>query len=545
MATLTELPRTITSRGALLNVTNSARPRAVLYIRLSKESAASTSIAGQNDDLRVIAERNGWDVVAVFEDSGKSGGKERANANAAYELWRDGEADILAVYAYDRWSRMGIKTLAALIEVVDARAKHDRPATFIAVREGIESTQPDWQLRAAFAADMAKRERDLVAARQVAARDRMRRQGRNAGHGVPPFGYRTGPHPTLPVGRGLHVREAERAVVLEVANRIRQGESFVRIAENLTARRVPTARSAARIAELAHSAHERGESVDPQLLKADPDALDHGRWTPSRIRTTWSSDHLLGRLSHNGEPVYDAEGQPLTPFEAILTLDEIQAIRERCARTPQGRPSRRPGAALLSRIAFCSGCGKPLYRRMSGANGGYPNYSCSSSAYGVECPHRVSISGRKLEAELTRRFLQVAGSWPELRQSEIVVGAHLRAELAEVDARLKELGDRLVLADDDSEDERIQALMAPLKVRRRMLRETTPSRTETLTPTGRTMADVWEGTDDAEARRMLIVRALDHIEILPSRDENGALIRERFVFYWKPSPEDAPEYFGL
>jgi DNA invertase Pin-like site-specific DNA recombinase len=75
------------------------KPRAVLYVRLSRESDVSTSIAGQNADLYALAEREGWQIVATFEDNGKSGGKQRSNARAALDMLRDNEADVLAVYA--------------------------------------------------------------------------------------------------------------------------------------------------------------------------------------------------------------------------------------------------------------------------------------------------------------------------------------------------------------------------------------------------------------------------------------------------------------
>ena len=495
--------------GRLLCMNNSAtaRPRAVLYVRLSKESAASTSILGQNDDLVTLAQREGWDVVRVFEDNGKSGGKERANAQAAFDLWRAGDADILAVYAYDRWSRMGIKTLAALIEVVDERKRTDRPAVFIAAREGIESTQPDWELRAAFAADMAKRERDLVAARQTAARDRMRRQGRNAGHGIPPFGYRTGPHPSLTVGRGLHVIPEERAVVLEVAERILRNESLVKIAASLTERGIPTARSEARRAALA------GQPTE---------GLDTGRWTLGRIRSTWTSDHLLGRISHKRSPLYDETGAPLAPFEPILSLDVALAIRARFEPAKRGEQPLRRASALLSGLAYCSGCDGKLYPRTTG-RGGYLNYACSAASSGRSCPKPVSLSARKLEREVVARYLAAVATTPEFDLIESFDDAGTIAELAEVEARLRELNARALEADDDEED-RIRDLMAPLKARRRALREVAPVRVAHLVPTGRTMAEAWAAATTDDERRRLLNMTLDHVFVYPATSDRRVSI---------------------
>ncbi|REC96786.1 DNA invertase Pin-like site-specific DNA recombinase [Microbacterium sp. AG157] len=490
--------------------------RAVLYVRLSKESARSTSITGQTDDLSVIAERAGWDVVATFTDNGKSGGKERENAQAAYDLWARGDADILAVYAYDRWSRMGIKTLAALIEVVDARAKTPHPATFIAAREGIESTQPDWQLRAAFAADMAKRERDLVSSRQTAARDRMRRQGRNAGHGVPPFGYRTGPHPTLPVGRGLHVIPEEADVVRELAERLIAGESTVKLADELTKRGVATAHSEARRAALA------GLPVD---------GLDRGRWKAGRLGKTWTSDHLLGRISNNGAPLLDESGEPLAPFEPILTLETVLAIRDRFTPDKQGQLYRR-ASGLLSRMAFCSGCDRPLYPRRTSVSernpDGYINYGCSAQAAGVSCAAKVTISARKLEAEVVSRYLAARGELPETRVVSYLSGGAPAGELSALEARLKELAGRLAAADDEEELEALTSAMATLRARRKSLRGQLAIPAERVEATGRTWAEAWNESPERETRRRMLLHLIDHVVVHP------VSASKRVVIYWQP-----------
>lgn len=535
-----------------------ALPRAVLYVRLSKESAVSTSITGQNDDLLALAAARGWDVDGrIFEDNGLSGGKARANAEAAFTIWASGEADILAVYAYDRWSRMGIKTLAALIEVVDARASTSSPAAFIAVREGIESSQPDWQLRAAFAADMAKRERDLTAARQVAARDRMRRQGRNAGHGIPPFGYRTGPHPALPVGRGLHPIPEEAAVVREVAARVIAEESMVRIAADLTARRIPTAHSPARLAALAQDARDRGDKTDKTnlrgawLLDTDPTTVDPGeratyweadgdawrlrtgQWTQGRIRSTWTSDHLLGRISHKGAPVYGDDGAPLAPFAPVLSLDTLLDIRARFEGSTRQNTSRR-ASQLLSGVAYCASCDGKLYPRMTGAGGRYLNYACSTRSIGGTCANAVSMSARKLEARVVKDYLFARGNAPELALSGPAADDDPAIELTELEARIKETTARLALVDDDDEEATLLASLGTLKTRRKALRAASTAPASVLRATGRTMAEAWHATDNVITRRRLLLEVMDHVVVYPASAADRVAIR------WNPLPDEYP-----
>lgn len=500
----------------------SPRRRAVLYSRLSRETISSTSIQGQSDDLLALAEREGWDVVAMFVDEGLSGGKKRANAEEALRMLRDGEVDVLAAYSVDRYSRLGIGEDAEVIRVVDAREAlarstgAPRPLVYFA-REGIRSDSgSDWRLRFALSSEMARNERDLVSARQTAARDRMRRQGRNAGHGAPPFGYRTGPHPTLPVGRGLHVIPVERDIVREVARRILRNESIVRIATDLTERGVPTARSPYRTAALAGLPTE---------------GLDRGTWKGARIRQTWSSNHMLGRISHNGAPVFDDEGQPLAPFEPILSLGTVLAIRARFESGKRGSGGRR-AAGLLSGMAYCGGCDRPLYPRRTSVSArnpdGYINYGCSARAGNLRCPANVSISARLLETEVIARYMAARGDAPETRVVDRIEKGLSGTELFDVEARLKELGARLIATDDDEELERLAAAIARLKGRRKTLRRAAPSVVEDVVATGRSWAEAWDTAKTNEAKRVMLTQIIDHVVVHPTA------ARQRVVVLWQP-----------
>ena len=151
--------------------------RAVLYLRLSSSDDASTSIRRQEADLRLRAEREGWDVAAVLVDDGISGGKARANADEALAMLRDGRADVLAVWKFDRWSRQGLGALAALIDVLDARPD----ALFVADRDGLSSSQPAWRIIASVLAEVARMERENTRARVLSSLAHLRTSGRYAG----------------------------------------------------------------------------------------------------------------------------------------------------------------------------------------------------------------------------------------------------------------------------------------------------------------------------------------------------------------------------
>lgn len=492
------------------------KPRAVLYVRLSKDSNTSTSIAGQNDDLAALAEREGWDVVAVFDDNGKSGGKERAKAIAAFDMVRDNRADVLAVYAYDRWSRMGIEKAAEIITLIREREESAArgagiPALFVAAREGIRSDRENWKMQLAFAADVAEQERERTRARSIAARDRMRREGRNPGYGTPGFGYRTGPHPTHPTGRGLLVVPEEAAIIKEVAERLVAGESTVAIAKSLTARGVPRAKSPYRLAAL------KGE---------DPTGLDTGVWSSPRIRDTWTSDHLLGRVSFGGRPVLDpSTGSPLTPFDAILDLETVLRIRERFTGNPRGQQAKRRAARLLSGVAFCGLCKTKQYSKVSR---GVAFYQCSAVAHGLECK-QPRIDAKFLEDLVSSHYLAVRGSELEFEVIEHYSDPETAAQLVEVAAQIIATSERLAAVDDEVEEQAAMDLLKTLKARRASLQAVAPKRSVELVKTGRTFAEAWHDSDDVEYRRELLLKALDHVEVYPKASE------ERVVYLWQDS----------
>ena len=107
--------------------------RAVLYLRLSSSTEDSTSIARQAADLQQLAVREGWTVVRTLTDDGLSGRKARANAAEALRMLREDEADVLAVWKLDRWTRQGLGAIGALSDALDAVPS----ATFVALQDGL------------------------------------------------------------------------------------------------------------------------------------------------------------------------------------------------------------------------------------------------------------------------------------------------------------------------------------------------------------------------------------------------------------------------
>lgn len=497
-----------------MNNEHATAPRAVLYVRLSKASDVSTSIRGQNEELYALAQREGWHTVATFEDNGRSGGKQRDNAVEALRMIREGEADVLAVYAYDRWSRMGIADSAEVINAIYARAKTKQPARFIAMREGIDSDREGWELLTAFTADIAQKERDRMVSRRTAAIGRMRAEGRNPGNGPAPIGYRSAPFPDGRPGKRYVVDPAEAAMIREVAERLVAGEPASRIARDLTERRVPMPRSAYRLALM------KGEA--PVDDHAQP--LATGVWNASRVYQTWQSDHLLGRMrvntsrakggKSNGSLLLDpATGLPATPFEPILDIATFDAIKERF--NPYG-PRTRRAARLLSSLAYCAGCGGKMYVMRKSKNEP-PYYRCGTFSTGRDCPAPAQMKAETLENEVVRDFRATFGRRPATKKVHHVGDPAAAQQLALVKERARAIGAELAESDDPDRMQQLLTELATMKQRRAELEAAADATWTEVVQLGMSIGDQLSSTEDVAEQRRILEQELDHIEVRQKR----------------------------
>lgn len=433
--------------------------RALLYLRLSESDEASTSIARQEADLRLRADREGWDVVEVLTDDGLSGGKDRDNALAALAKLRRGDVDVLAVWKFDRWSRQGLGALAALIEALDANPA----ALFVADRDGLTSGQPAWRIIAAVLAEVARMERENIQARVRSSVSALRKGGRYSG-GTVPMGYRPVDNPNGP-GRVLVIEEAEAAIVREAASRVLSGESLYAVVVDLNDRAIPTRRGAT--------------------------------WSIQALRQILTSDTILGRVTHRGAILRDDSGMPVDVWPPVLdgeTWHRLRAVLD-ADRTAEARPQRRRRSRLLSGVASCAVCGSRLYVKHNGA--GVTSYACTQRSNGRPCPG-VSVSAELLEAHVTKAFLAEVGT------AEVMT----RVEEAPEDAALAGIEGAVAatLSAMDEEGADIAALairLSTLKARRTELRSSPSTRVIRLAPTGETFADAWERGSLPERQTLL------------------------------------------
>ncbi|AWY04899.1 serine homologous recombinase [Microbacterium phage Floof] len=486
------------------------RPRAVLYSRLSRASIVSTSMEGQREDLHGLAAREGWDVVAAFDDEGKSGGRKRANAEEALRMIRDGEADILAAYSVDRFSRQGIGEDAEVIRIIQAREHAARrgdgpPALAYFVREGIRSDSgDDWRLRYALSSEMAWKERELMVQRRQRSIYQLQEQGRFSGRGPAPWGYRSAPHPSG-AGRTLVLDETEAHDIREAAARLISGASATSVATDMTARGVPAPRSPYRLALL------KGE---------DPTGLATGFWGIGNLIQALTSPSITGRIVRHsrqtnalggetraGTPVLDAEGKPLQAFPPALPLGDWLALQERFQRGQgRGQQRTRKAARLASGLVWCQ-CGEKCYVIKYGRE---TRYRCASRSKGmIHCP-APSMSADVVEDIITQHYLATVGKLPAIERIESDDAPELAEALALAADELRRL-----TADMTKPGADIMTLateVAKASARRDELLARPSERHVSWRPLGGSWADVWQ-TSDLETRRRQLTEAYDHWEL--------------------------------
>lgn len=436
------------------------RPAALLYLRLSQSDDASTSIARQEADLRILADREGWDVAEVIVDDGLSGGYARAKADRALAMLREGAADVLAVWKFDRWSRQGLGAVAALIDALDANPK----ALFVADRDGLRSSQPAWRIIASVLAEVARMERENTKARVTSSIAALRRGGRFAGGNVP-FGYSPTENPSGP-GRVLVVEPAEAVLIRSVASRVLAGETLYSVTCDLNAREIPTRRGAT--------------------------------WSIQALRQILTSDPVVGRVMHRGSLLRGDDGLPIAVWPPVLDIDTFHALRRVLGTGQEGapRPRRRSRARLLSGVVTCGLCTAPLYVKTNGK--GHTAYACTQRSNGRACTG-VSVAADLLDAHVTARFLASVGSLDVYARHEETITSE--AEVAEVERAIAET--LAAMGEDDADIDSFTARLGVLKVHRADLRARPTERTVSLVSTGRTFAETWSEASDNERREIL------------------------------------------
>ncbi|HNP58624.1 MAG TPA: recombinase family protein [Gordonia sp. (in: high G+C Gram-positive bacteria)] len=410
--------------------------RALIVVRLSRVTEATTSPERQLQACRELCEQRGYEVIGVAEDLDVSAGATTPFDRPELGRWlreRHHEVDVLVFYRMDRL----VRRLLDLAEMI--RWAQDHRIVLVSATESfLDLTQPFGDIIALLVAKVAEMELAAIATRNHAAFTHNFRAGKWRG-GVPPWGYR----PERVEGEWRLVQDSEQVEVIhEVVKRVLAGEPLRAIAHDLTRRGVLTPKD--RFAQL------RGREVRGY------------EWHSAPLKRALTSRTLLGQvvgrepvLDEDGNPVRDSRGHRVLGPERVLTDDSGRPLvradpilsrsmfdrvaKELANRENRQEPTKRT-TGLLTGVLVCGVCGRRAYR-LKGGQGRKPRYRCASAQYAATCENR-SIPLRLAEQTLEDRLLSVLGDM-ERMQRVWYEGSDHSDELAEVDEALADLTDAL------------------------------------------------------------------------------------------------------
>lgn len=146
-------------------------PRVALYLRVS---TTDQTCANQRMILQDTAQRQGWQVVQVYEDAGISGAKGRDHRPAYDQLLKGvvrGEFDMVASYSVDRLGRSLLDLLGFMQEL---RAKG---CDLYLHSQGLDTSTPAGRAMFSLLGTFAEFERELIRERVRAGMARAKANG--------------------------------------------------------------------------------------------------------------------------------------------------------------------------------------------------------------------------------------------------------------------------------------------------------------------------------------------------------------------------------
>jgi DNA invertase Pin-like site-specific DNA recombinase len=149
--------------------------KVALYLRVSTSDQHATN---QERDLRAMADRAGWQIVAVYKDEGISGSKgrdRRPQFDALCKAATRREFDMVASWAVDRLSR-SVQDLSTFMN--DMRSLG---IDVFLMKQGVDTSTPSGRLVANVFASIGEWEREMIIDRVKSGMARAKAQGKRLG----------------------------------------------------------------------------------------------------------------------------------------------------------------------------------------------------------------------------------------------------------------------------------------------------------------------------------------------------------------------------
>ena len=149
--------------------------RVALYLRVS---TSEQNTRNQRRELTEVAERHGWNVVAIHEDAGISGAKgrdQRPGLDALMKTVTRREIDMVAAWSVDRLGRSLMDLLAILKEL------HVKGVDLFLHQQGLDTSTPSGRAMFQMLGVFAEFERAMIRERVLSGLARAREDGKQLG----------------------------------------------------------------------------------------------------------------------------------------------------------------------------------------------------------------------------------------------------------------------------------------------------------------------------------------------------------------------------
>lgn len=199
--------------------------RTGIYLRVSTDQQTTEN---QRRVLLEIAERSGWDVVAIFEDHGISGAKgreQRPGFDALLKAVARSEIQMVAAWSVDRLGR-SLPHLIGLLGDLEARG-----CDLYLHQQALDTSTPTGRAMYAMAGVFAELERSLISSRVRAGQQRARAAGVRFGRPpIPPIDIRKVQDR---LKQGQSIRVIAKATGISTASVMRVKRSMATVQETL------------------------------------------------------------------------------------------------------------------------------------------------------------------------------------------------------------------------------------------------------------------------------------------------------------------------
>ena len=339
------------------------------YIRISSERDGMEAPDIYRSEIEEWCRRQGKGDPVIFEDldySGRKDSKPRPQLQAMLRRRKSFSAVVVP-----RLDRLG-RSVRDAIPVFDLLTEEG--IDFIALDvPGLDSTSSSGKLVRDILLRLAEFQSDQISDTWKSVHRHLRKGGRRNGGGSTPYGYDFVSKRMIEAGddrdRGLHINEAQAAVVRELFDRYLDGDSIHTLTDDLNARGVPTQRGGTWSRSvvgylLENPAYAGVQEYDGELRPAT--------WQAIVDRATWERAAAMRKVTRDRSRT-EVEALEVDPRSGTDVF-----VRKLVGHRPPAS-----GRFLLSGLLHCGECGRRMHHKSN-------LYICPDKA----CPEGGVSAGR-------------------------------------------------------------------------------------------------------------------------------------------------------